>query len=174
MNTRAFAKDEIIFRQGEVSRVMYDVCSGSVGIYTDYDTDNKTQLTVLKAGDFLGEMGMIEAYPRSATAVALEDGTELKEIGESEFSDFFRGQPERLLAIMRQLSQRLRDRTADYEAACTVLEGLKKTVNEPEKRSESLLQKARELWAFYDRVMSMGYQEENGPIIPDSFFYRRY
>lgn len=153
MNTRTFNKGDVIFKQGEFSREMYDILSGSVGIYVGYGSDNENQLTVLNKGDFLGEMGVIEAYPRSATAVAAEDGTQLKVIGIEDFSDFFKAQPERLLAIMRQLSQRLRDRTADYEAACKVLEGLKETRREPEKRAKSLLERAKRFVAFYEETM---------------------
>ncbi|MBQ9686366.1 MAG: cyclic nucleotide-binding domain-containing protein [Oscillospiraceae bacterium] len=171
MSNKTFNKDDVIFRQGDIPREMYDILSGSVGVYVGYGTENETQLTVLKAGDFLGEMGMIESYPRSATAVAMEEGTELREIGTDEFSDFFKGQPERLLAIMKQLSQRLRDRTEDYEAACKVLESLKETASEPEKRSKSLLQKVKEYLAFYDSVMNTAYQMENGACFPDPFMF---
>ena len=155
MNLLSFNKNEVVFRQGDNAACMYDIVSGSVGIYVGYGTENETQLTTLKAGEFLGEMGLIEAYPRSATAIAMEDGTELREIGEPEFDEYFKAQPERLLAIMRQLSERLRDRTADYEAACLVLKGLKETQNEPEKRSPSLLERARALVKMYEDAMKL-------------------
>ena len=154
MTIRTFNKDGIIFRQGDAANGMYDIHSGSVGVYIDYGKESEKQLTTLQAGDYLGEMGLIEAYPRSATAVALEDGTQLQEIGEREFSDYFKGQPERLLAIMRQLSQRLRDRTEDYETACRVLEELQATQGAPGGRSGTLLEKVKQLMAFYDSVMS--------------------
>lgn len=154
MSTVTFNKDEIVFHQGDFAEGMFDIIAGSIGVFVGYGTDNEKQLTVLKSGDFLGEMGLIENYPRSATAVALEDGTKLQEIGYREFSEYFRTRPERLLAIMRQLSQRLRERTDDYESACKVLADLKATHNEPEKRSENLLQKVKGLLALYDSVMS--------------------
>ena len=171
MNIKSFNKGDVIFRQGEVPKGMYDIQSGSVGVYVNYGAANETQLTVLKSGDFLGEMGMIEVYPRSATAVAMEDGTVLDEINASEFSDFFKERPERLLVIMRQLSQRLRDRTEDYEAACTVLRNLEETKAEPDKRSKSLLQKVKEYISFYNNTMSMAYQSDYGTILQDSSFY---
>ncbi len=155
MNALTFHKGEIIFRQGDFAHSMFDIVRGSVGIYVSYGTEAETRLTVLKSGEFLGEMGLIENYPRSATAVAMEDGTELREIGEKEFGDFFSLQPERLLEIMRQLSDRVRDRTEDYEAACQVLDGLRATKNEPEKRSRSLLERAKALAAFYKEVMTI-------------------
>lgn len=166
MKTLSFNKGDVIFKQGDYAKYMYDIVSGCVGVYVGYGTDNETQLTTLKAGEFLGEMGLIEAYPRSATAVAMEDGTELREIGEPEFDEYFKTQPERLLAIMRQLSERLRDRTADYEGACLVLKGLKETQNEPKKRSSSLLERARALIAMYEDAMKL----YNG-VYPEDIYY---
>ena len=154
MKMLTFNKDEVVFRQGDYAQCMYDIVSGSVAVYVAYGTTEETRLTVLKAGEFLGEMGLIDACPRSATAVAMENGTELREIGEVEFGEYFMTQPERLLAIMRQISGRLRDRTADYEGACAVLEGLKETQGEPEKRSSSLLERAKALVKFYNDVMA--------------------
>ena len=172
MNLITFNRGNVIFKQGDFAHGMYDILSGSVGVYVGYGTEHEVQLTTLKAGDFLGEMGMIEAYPRSATAVALEDGTELREIDEAEFADYFKAQPERLLAIMRQLSQRLRDRTADYESACKVLEGMKETHGDPDKRSPSLVEKVKRLLTFYDNVMSAYGDAAYMSYFPsDGFFY---
>ena len=171
MNIRTFNKDDVIFRQGDIANGMYDILSGSVGVYVGFGTEHETQLTVLKAGDFLGEMGMIEVYPRSATAVAMEDGTELREIGGKEFSDYFKTQPERLLEIMRQLSRRLRERTEDYEAACKVLEGMKETQAAPEKRSTTLLDKVKRLLSFYDSVMGSMDLDYSTYFPSDRFFY---
>ena len=153
MSTITFNKDEVIFRQGDFAEGMFDILSGSIGIYVGYGTENEKQLTVLKSGDFLGEMGLIENYPRSATAVALEDGTQLDEIGSREFSSYFKAKPERLLAIMRQISQRLRERTEDYESACKMLADLKAAMGEPDQPSSSLMEKVKGLVKFYDSVM---------------------
>ena len=101
-------------------------------------------------------MGVIEAYPRSATAVALEDGTKLEEIDEKEFSDYFADRTGELLQIMRQMAQRLRDRTDDYEEACRTLDDLQKTFGEPEKRSKSLLDKILELVNNYNNATFPG------------------
>ena len=153
MKTKQYQKGEVIFRQGDYARTMYDVLSGSVGIFVAYETENEKQLTTLSPGQFLGEMGMIDAFPRSATAVAMEDGTQLQEIDEKEFSDYFKEQSPRLLAIMRQLSQRIRERTEDYEDACRTLDELRKTKGTPEKRSGSLKERIREIVDFYNLTM---------------------
>lgn len=174
MEIRTFGKGEVIFRQGDSAESMFDILSGSVGIYVAHGTEEENRLTELQSGDFLGEMGLIECYPRSATAVALEDETVLQEIEEKEFAEYFKSRPVRLLGIMRQLSRRLRDRSEDYMAACRVLEGLKETQAEPEKRSGMLLDKVRELLACYNRVMNAAYQTDNGTYIPYAFLYREH
>ena len=120
MNTLVFKKGDVIFRQGDYSEVMYDIAKGKVGVFADYETETVQQLAELKAGDFLGEMGMIEVYPRSATAVALEDDTALTEIGEDDLNEFFKDKPEKLLQIMKQMSARLRVVNQKYLNACRV------------------------------------------------------
>ena len=85
----------------------------------------------------------------------MEDGTVLREISEKEFDEYFQSQPERLLAIMRQISGRLRELTKDYEAAGLVLDGLQQTRATPEKRSKSLLDRVKHLVEMYDEAMRM-------------------
>lgn len=111
-------KDQVIFRQGEFGTVMYDIVSGKVGIFSEYQTDKEEKIAELDAGQIFGEMGMIEIYPRSATAVVLEDGTVLRELGESELREYMQDKPEKLLQLMRQLSHRIRETTQAYVDVC--------------------------------------------------------
>jgi CRP-like cAMP-binding protein len=126
---KTYKRDEVIFRQNDFADSMYDILSGSVGIYIAYGTEDENRLAVLKAGHTLGEMGLIDLAPRSATAVALEDGTVLEEISEKEFASYFDDKPERLLEIMRQLSARVRNQTKDYEAACRILDSMRQAAS---------------------------------------------
>ena len=121
MIKKSYERGQFIFKQGEFSDCMYDILSGRVGVYSAYGTEDESLIAELGNGQTLGEMGMLEVYPRSATAVALEDGTELAEITEDELSDYFRNKPEKLFGIMRQLSQRLRETTQKYADACRVV-----------------------------------------------------
>ena len=118
MKEITFSKDQVIFRQGEFASVMYDILSGEIGIYTDYQGADEKQIAVLKAGDLFGEMGLIENYPRSATAVALADGTAVAELEESDLRTYLQDKPEKLLQVMRQLSSRIRETTEKYVDVC--------------------------------------------------------
>ena len=125
MKEITFGKDQVIFREGDNATTMYDILSGKVGIYKNYGAKNEQQIIVMEAGQVFGEMGMIEYYPRSATAVALED-TVVEELGESEIRDYFKTKPEKLLQLMKVLSQRVRETTQKYMNVC-------RTINDHEK-----------------------------------------
>jgi CRP-like cAMP-binding protein len=126
-----FNKDQIIFCQGENASVMYDIISGKIGIFTDYQTEQEKKIAELDAGEVFGEMGLIEYWPRSATAVALEDGTVVTELGEDDLKEYLKDKPEKLLVVMRQLSRRIRETTQNYVNVC-------RTVNESRRTQEEL------------------------------------
>ena len=152
MKTLVFKKGDVIFRQGDYSEVMYDIAKGKVGVFADYETETVQQLAELKAGDFLGEMGMIEVYPRSATAVALEDDTTLTEIGEDDLNEFFKDKPEKLLQIMKQMSARLRVVNQKYLNACRVaFENANAEAANAEK-SEELKKEMDALYEEYENI----------------------
>ena len=152
MNTLVFKKGDVIFRQGDYSEVMYDIAKGKVGVFADYETETVQQLAELKAGDFLVEMGMIEVYPRSATAVALEDDTTLTEIGEDDLNEFFKDKPEKLLQIMKQMSARLRVVNQKYLNACRVaFENANAEAANAEK-SEELKKEMDALYEEYENI----------------------
>ena len=152
MNTLVFKKGDVIFRQGDYSEVMYDITKGKVGVFADYETETVQQLAERKAGDFLGEMGMIEVYPRSATAVALEDDTTLTEIGEDDLNEFFKDKPEKLLQIMKQMSARLRVVNQKYLNACRVaFENANAEAANAEK-SEELKKEMDALYEEYENI----------------------
>ena len=152
MNTLVFKKGDVIFRQGDYSEVMYDIAKGKVGVFADYETETVQQLAELKAGDFLGEMGMIEVYPRSATAVALEDDTTLTEIGEDDLNEFFKDKPEKLLQIMKQMSARLRVVNQKYLNACRVAFESAAAEAESTGKSEQLKEKMEAIYEEYEKL----------------------
>ncbi len=117
MEQHTYQNNEVIFAEGDPSSTMFEVVSGTVGIYAAWGTDDQKQLATLNAGKVFGEMGLVEYYPRSATAIALADNTRVNEVSPSELVDYLEGQPDKVLAIMRQLSSRLRDTNDRYEEA---------------------------------------------------------
>ena len=80
---RTIAPGEALFYKGEHSEIMYAVIDGTFDVI-DYDTacgggqtvPHGIQKTIahIKAGDILGEMGLLRSAPRSATVIATAPG----------------------------------------------------------------------------------------------------
>lgn len=128
---KAFSKNEIIFREGDTAHCLYDIHWGTVGIYANYGADNQRLLTELKPDEFFGEMGLLSHLPRSATAVALQDNTQVQLISEEVFGEYLKERPAKVLMIMMQLSSRIRTLTKDYLAVCRLAETAATADDEP-------------------------------------------
>jgi len=69
----AFAKDTVIFREGDSGDRCYVITNGDVRISKFIPNIGEEALAVLKPGDYFGEMALIDKFPRSAHAIANTD-----------------------------------------------------------------------------------------------------
>ena len=106
--TKTFVKEEIIFQQGERSKYAYIIESGKVGIYKENKFGKRSLIGILRKSDLFGEMGLIDKYPRSATAIAMEK-SKLTLVDESRFSFLCEHNPKFIVTLIKTLSSRLRD-----------------------------------------------------------------
>ena len=106
--TKTFVKEEIIFQQGERSKYAYIIESGKIGIYKENKYGKRSLIGILKKSDLFGEMGLIDKYPRSATAIAMEK-SRLTLVDESRFSFLCEHNPKFIVTLIKTLSSRLRD-----------------------------------------------------------------
>ena len=104
-----YRKSQVIFEEGSTGSAMYLIHSGKVLLSVRSRETQQTPLVVLKPGDFFGEMALVDDSPRSATASAVEDDTELIVMDRARFMFMVRQQPEFALSLMHTLCQRLRD-----------------------------------------------------------------
>ncbi|RZJ59236.1 MAG: cyclic nucleotide-binding domain-containing protein, partial [Hymenobacter sp.] len=102
MQEVSFAAGQQIFAKGDLGSSLYIVYAGAVDIF------NGTQrLMTFHKGDFFGELALLDAEPRSATAVAQEAVTAFR-LDQEDFYDVMEERPEVLRNILRVLCQRLR------------------------------------------------------------------
>jgi CRP-like cAMP-binding protein len=102
-NTINFAAGDPIFKEGDAPEgLMYVVQSGEVTISVRGET-----LETIGPGSPLGELGLVDHSPRSATAVAHTDCV-LVPVDEKQFNFLVQQTPGFALQIMRILAQRLR------------------------------------------------------------------
>ncbi|HEY3346985.1 MAG TPA: cyclic nucleotide-binding domain-containing protein [Nitrospirota bacterium] len=69
----SFQEGKVIFLEGEPGDRFYIIESGEVGISKYIPNAGEEQFKTLKAGDYFGEMAIIDGSPRSATAIAKAD-----------------------------------------------------------------------------------------------------
>jgi CRP-like cAMP-binding protein len=138
MGVKTFKCGDIIFRQGDPGDCMYDIQSGQVDIYVNYGGEQEKKIAQLFNGELFGEMGVLDDSPRSATAVAGSDDTEVVSVSKKEFGAYFLREPVKILNMMQQMSDRLRNTTRDYLEAC-------QTVYESEEADKTGAEKSEDL-----------------------------
>jgi CRP/FNR family transcriptional regulator, cyclic AMP receptor protein len=100
-----FAAGTVLFEEGQRGDFMYVVQSGEVEIRRMVGDDERL-IAVLPPGEFFGEMAILNARPRSATAVVRMDARLLVIEGRT-FEAMLRARPEIALRIIKSLALRL-------------------------------------------------------------------
>jgi CRP-like cAMP-binding protein len=130
------AADETILSEGEYVDALYVLVSGRVALQRRQKRrqDSITRLATLGPRDYFAEMSVFDNEPLSADAVALEP-TRLLLVRQSPLIALIKRHPEMGLALLKVLSQRLRqvdDRFAEkVKARPKKLVDLYDTLNDP-------------------------------------------
>jgi len=105
---RSFPQDGELMRQGEASESMYVIVNGHVRVDRTHPLlTEPVVLAELGPGEVVGEMGLIDRAPRSATVTAIEPTAAL-ELGADALEDVIKGYPEATTELLRTLSRRIR------------------------------------------------------------------
>jgi CRP-like cAMP-binding protein len=105
---KSYNKGQTVMFQGEVSNNFYIVRKGKVVVVAKSGKD-KVELAELKAGEFFGEVSLLESTSATATIKAVEDGTEILMIPHDSFQALLKEHP--------VLEKSLRDRIAERKKA---------------------------------------------------------
>lgn len=107
-----------VFEIGEPGDRMYIVCAGAIELSATDHLGQKLVLTVARPGDMFGELSLLDAGPRTANAVALED-SRLLVLGRDALRQFICGKPEVALDMMMVMGQRIRATTERLRRSTT-------------------------------------------------------
>lgn len=102
----SFPAGRVLFSEGDPSDRAYLLRSGRVEIVKNTERGS-VRLAVLSAGDLVGEMGLLEERPRSATARALDDVT-ADAVLPGELVGRLFNEPAACVDLLRALFERLR------------------------------------------------------------------
>jgi CRP/FNR family transcriptional regulator, cyclic AMP receptor protein len=107
MTRTNFVEGQILFREGDPADSVFRLLRGTVDILRELDGD-PIRLGTVGAGQLIGEMGVVENRPRSATARATSE-VEVEILTPTEFLDQIVGSPQAARELIQRLGQRLRE-----------------------------------------------------------------
>ena len=123
---KTIKRGEVIIKEGDIGKTFFQLIEGRAGVYADYDKKEPFRLSILEAGEFFGEMAILEAYPRSATVVA-ESNCQVLEISENDMEKFFKENPETVLELVKLLGSRVQAMANDYAEAEQLLKEMRES-----------------------------------------------
>jgi CRP/FNR family transcriptional regulator, cyclic AMP receptor protein len=105
---RKFPRASAMFHRDQVSDRALVLLSGYVKLCSISDDGREVVLAIRGPGDLIGELGVLDGRPRSATAITLQPVEALVLAG-SAFRSFLANHPRVAIEIISMLSSRLRD-----------------------------------------------------------------
>jgi uncharacterized membrane protein len=135
-----------LFQAGEPGESLFIVRSGEVELFIKDTAGQRIVLTVARAGDMFGELSLLDAGPRTATAVALTD-TELLVLDRDDLLLLFQKKPDAALHMLAAISGMTRK--ADELLRTRV----SRNVNEEVQVHSTPLQKAADWIAWFSGSM---------------------
>lgn len=126
LRLREYAKDDIIFRQGDESRQIYFILKGKVRVYRISPSGSETSIDIFSTNDVLGELAALDNRPRSASGKAITP-VSLLTMAQENFLHHMQSMPGLALGLARMLSHKLRwtasyaESIAQYDAAGRLL-----------------------------------------------------
>ena len=150
---------DLVIEEGTPGDTLLIVLSGELEI-TKREGDREIVLASRKAGEFLGEMALLEQSPRSASARAVQP-TELLQIGPEAFQSLLESSPQTATTILRTVASRLRSTEASLvqsdklAALGTLAAGLAHELNNPAAAIQSSSAYLREAFEKWRRLTAM-------------------
>ncbi len=104
---KRYPKDGVVFFENEAGDTLFMVADGRIKVTILGDDGREVILSVLGAGDFFGDMSLLDNEPRSATAIAAEE-SELLSLSRADFAGLMKENPGIMTTLIGVLSARLR------------------------------------------------------------------
>ena len=104
---RRFNAGQIIFHHGDPGGLLYIIGRGKVKITHSTPDGQEAMLAIFGAGDFFGELALLDDSPRSATVEAIEP-TDTMTLHRDEFIRYISNNPDFSLHVLQTLAQHIR------------------------------------------------------------------
>ncbi len=112
---RRYPKDAVILNEGDHSDALYVIKEGKVKVVKSGPDGKEVVIALMAAGDYFGEISLIDEQPRSASIIAKQN-SELIIIRKSDFQEILMSNPTFALNVMRGFCERLRSADRHIES----------------------------------------------------------
>ena len=103
-----YARDEVVFYQGDPGDTFYVILSGQVKVSVSSAEGQEAILVMLDGGESFGEFALLDDQPRSATIQATRP-TEVLALRKDDFHRLLTHSPAIAISLLRVMTKRLRD-----------------------------------------------------------------
>ncbi len=125
MILRSYTKEQMILVEDNPGETFFIVAQGSVKVTRTSEDGREVILTMLGAGDFFGEMSLLDGKTRSANVVALE-ATETLTLSRRDFLSILETYPKIAIHLLEELTTRIR--WSDRQIESLSLSGAEKRI----------------------------------------------
>ena len=105
---RRFGRGQAIFHKDDPGESLFIIENGSVRIYLPSPQGAELNLALLGAGDFFGDLALLDGGPRSAGATALQE-TETLVLDRAALTAVLQSRPQSAMAVLAVVARRLRE-----------------------------------------------------------------
>lgn len=116
---RRYGRGSSILRAGENTDALYIILSGKVKVLIPDEDGREIILTIMGAQDFVGEMGLLDGLPSSATVETME-ACDMMRIPRSAFLTCLENNGDVAMLVLRNLVRRLRDADRKIESLALI------------------------------------------------------
>lgn len=135
MIERRYPRHSVVVEEGLPGDYMYVICEGRVKVTKLSEDGREKILKLLGAGDFFGEMALLDRAPRSASVETL-DASRMLALARNDFLASMRSSPNLAMAVVQELTRRLRE-ASEHASSLSFL-------NVRERTKDSLARLAQE------------------------------
>ena len=146
LTQKVFKNGEEIIREGDIGKSFFLLTEGKAGVYSNYEKNNPFRIAVIEPGEYFGEMAILEAYPRSASVIAMGN-VHVIEIPADEMNLFFEENPEQVLELITHLGNRITAMTDDYNESQKLLK--EAHASDTDTKSDSFFSKIKKHISIY-------------------------
>lgn len=104
----SFEPGQVVFKRGDPGGSIFIVVSGAVEIFVEDTVGQRVVFETAKAGDFFGELSLLDGDPRSASSVAIE-ATRAVRLDRNDLELLFTRRPTAAMDVLGVIGKRLRE-----------------------------------------------------------------